>query len=165
MTHSVSPGLPPLEEAEGTGQARRVAFYVPGRPRATGSMRAVGPGVMIEQNPHVKEWRARVAGFASDAMSGAVPIQSPVRVTALFLYDRPKSHYRTGRNAGELRETAPAFPGSRNFGDLDKLLRAVFDAMVGVALHDDSLVVAVTSRKDFADHGEQAGVWIEVEPA
>ena len=37
----------------------------------------------------------------SDAaiVDGTLPVEGPVRVRAVFYFDRPRSHYRTGRNA------------------------------------------------------------------
>ncbi|MFZ1730810.1 MAG: RusA family crossover junction endodeoxyribonuclease [Bacteroidota bacterium] len=57
----------------------------------------------------------------------------------LFLLPRPKSHFRSGRNAHLLRETAPRFPTSKP--DADKLSRAVLEALTGVAYKDDAQVI------------------------
>ena len=45
----------------------------------------------------------------------------------LFRFPRPRSHFGTGRNAGQLKPSAPFYVRTRP--DLDKLARAVGDAL------------------------------------
>ena len=58
----------------------------------------------------------------------------------VFTFVRPKSHYRTGRNAHLLRDDAPTRPAT--IPDLSKLARSTEDALkdAGV-IRDDSLIV------------------------
>lgn len=79
------------------------------------------------------------------------PETGAVRVDATFYVARPKGHYGTGRNAGRLRESAPAFPTKRSGGDLDKLARGLLDALTGCAFLDDSQVTDLRMRKRYAD--------------
>ena len=55
--------------------------------------------------------------------------QRPVGVAVHFLFPRPKSHYRTGKNAHLLRAGAPDRPTTRSVGDTDKLCRAILDSL------------------------------------
>lgn len=82
----------------------------------------------------------------------------PVSVGVDFLIVRPKSHYGTGRNATVLKASAPERPASRP--DVDKLARAVLDALKGTAYADDGQVVELHARKLF---GDQARAEVEVE--
>jgi Holliday junction resolvase RusA-like endonuclease len=72
-----------------------------------------------------------------------------------FHFLRPRSHYRTGRNAALLRGDAPAYPAGRP--DLTKLVRAAEDALKGVVWADDGQVVGQGNRKVY---GEKPGVRI-----
>ena len=76
-------------------------------------------------------------------------INVPVRVDALFVFPRPKSHYRTGRYADLLREDAPVWCATKP--DADKLARAIGDALSGVLLRDDNLIVEWKIRKVYGD--------------
>lgn len=75
------------------------------------------------------------------------PWVGPVRVECVFKLSRPKS------NTNE-------FPITQNMGDVDKLLRAVFDAMSGVVFNDDSQVVETSAKKIWATNDPE--VYIKV---
>jgi hypothetical protein len=72
----------------------------------------------------------------------------PVRVDLCFYFARPKSHFRTGKFAGVLRDDAPKWHTTKP--DRDNLEKAVLDALtqVGGFWQDDSQVCAgsVTKR-------------------
>jgi crossover junction endodeoxyribonuclease RusA len=76
----------------------------------------------------------------------------PVDVWLTFRFDRPRHHYGTGRNANLLKPAAPTYP--RTGGDLDKLMRAVADALgrkhgAGV-IADDADIVTFNAAKRYA---------------
>lgn len=112
------------------------------KPRPQGSKRHVGGGRMIEQSKHVKSYRAEIRREAAAAMMGQATPSGPVRIAVTFWFKRPASHYRG--KSGVLRDDAPrTHAHGMQRGDLDKLLRAVLDALTGVAFHDDRQVVAI----------------------
>ena len=120
---------------------------------------------MVEASPHVKGWRDLVSAVAFQSMPGD-PISTPVGVAVHFLFPRPKSHYRTGKNAHLLRAGAPDRPTTRSVGDIDKLARAVLDGISvtsgGQLLQDDSSVVWVFAEKDWAQGDEGPGAYVRV---
>lgn len=122
-----------------------------GTPQQQGSKRSLGPGrPSIEDNPRLRPWRAdAVAALEAAARTqwGTVsPILDPVHVDVSFVYARPKGHYRTGRNAATLRDSAPLFKASAP--DLDKLQRALGDALTQAGIvRDDALIVEWSARK------------------
>lgn len=128
-----------------------VHFWVPGIPKGQGSLRsfkhAVTGAVITPQDPKVKSWRGLVAWCAMQAYVGQQPAPGPVRVDCVFVLPRPKTHYRTGNKSSHLRTDAPEYPTKKNTGDIDKLLRAILDAMTGIIFDDDSQVVDARSRK------------------
>lgn len=83
-----------------------------------------------------------------------------------FVVSRPKSHYRTGKNAGLVAESAPAWPTASP--DLDKLTRAVLDGLTDAGVWvDDSQVVRLLTEKAYEDstmgHLHDPGAYITIE--
>lgn len=127
-----------------------------GMPGAQGSKRHVGNGVMVESSKRVKPWRDDVrAAFLTPTVylgadtEGQQPIIGPLVASITFWFDRPKSHYRAN---GALRADAPEYPTGRHLGDIDKLLRSTFDAIVSAGvIGDDSQFVKALAQKRWAD--------------
>ena len=131
-----------------------VSFTVHGVPAPQGSKAPWGG----ESNPRTRPWRAAVTAEAAAAMGERVFIDGPIHLSCTFYFPRPKSHYRTGKNAGRLKDTAPHYHANKP--DLDKLIRAIGDSLSGVVFRDDSEVVAMRPIKYW---GEPARVEITVE--
>lgn len=129
-----------------------IFFRVAGVPATKGSLRPIrtreGKTRLIPQLKRSKPWQDAVAWAAKAAMQSREPYAGPVLVAARFIFARPK-------------KTNLAVPAP----DLDKLLRAVFDAMTGIAYNDDRQVATlVGTGKQWADGGEEPGVEIVVMP-
>lgn len=123
-----------------------IAFFAQGLPSAQGSKRYVGNGIMIDTDKNLKSWRSVVAA--------ACPLEAPlscgVAMVVEFRYSRPKSHYGTRKGQPYLKGNAPIFKTSAP--DCDKLIRAIGDALTGVAFVDDALVVHITASKVYTTH-------------
>ncbi len=136
---------------------------VAGVPAPQGSKRHVGGGRMVEVSRAVGPWREAVRAETQRAITITEYLDwgLPVAVEILFLLPRPKGHYSTAQyNAGQVRKSAPRFPGTRP--DLDKLARAVLDGLqAGGALADDGQVVDLYVSKRYAD-GQGLGAVIEL---
>lgn len=110
-----------------------------GEPIPQGSMRAVGRGRMVSDNDRLRPWRDTVAWNVRHAMAGKPPLEGPVKVSATFVLPRPKS-------APKRRWAPDRKP------DIDKLLRATFDAITtGAGWVDDAQAVIVETRKVYAN--------------
>lgn len=123
--------------------AAQIAITVYGLPAPQGSKRHVGRGVMVESSRHVKPWREAVKAAALAVLlpAGLEPLDGPLVADMVFTFARPKSHFRTGRNADLLRDNAPAAPIGPP--DLSKLARSTEDALTDAgAWADDARVVA-----------------------
>lgn len=145
-------------KAEGSSMTT-TSFFVPGTPAPQGSKKHVGNGVMIESSKHLKLWRAKVAWAAKQHIKA--PRAGAIRLDLHFVMPRPKSHYGTGRNADKLKTYAPASHVQKP--DLDKLVRAVGDALTGVAYVDDSQTVGGSHMKRWTyGLGDPPGVRITV---
>lgn len=137
----------------------RVSFEVYGLPVPQGSKNAIRQGertLIVERGrAQLRPWRNMIAAEAATALPA--PLSGAVEVELAFRLPRPKSHYRTGKHAGELRLSAPWYVATRP--DVDKLTRAVLDALSGVAFVDDAQVASLIACKLYA---ERAGVRVEL---
>lgn len=150
-----------------------LAFDVLGRPAPQGSKRPVRLGArigMVESSKRLKPYRDSVAGAAREALDQhsdpSVFYDAPVSLVVSFLFARPKSHLRTAAAfAGEPSGRAPARPVSRQTGDVEKLVRAVNDALVAAGvMRDDSQVVQLCACKRYAAPGAPERTLIELAP-
>lgn len=127
-------------------------FFVSGIPRPQGSKSFVR-GRVIEASRYVHQWREDIASLALDAYS-AEPTETPVSVTLQFTFARPKSHCYA---SGDLKPSAKSEHLQRP--DVDKLSRAVLDALTGILYQDDSQVISLLATKQW---GEVNGVRVTV---
>lgn len=131
-----------------SGPARPPKLFVPGDAAPQGSKRHVGGGRMVESSKALGPWRERVALAAHQ--HGYPVLTGPVFVGLEFVRPRPVSTPK--------RRTPPAIRKP----DLDKLNRAILDALTGIAYGDDAQVTELHSIKRLAEIGETPGVWITV---
>ena len=140
-----------------------ISFTVPGYPATKGSTRSfkhanTGQIVTVGDCEKLKDWEARVALFARSA--GAQASQDPIEIQVCFLLPRPKAHFRSN---GALKDTAPFFPAKKP--DVDKMLRAILDALTGVAYLDDCQVVWICGKKLYATESRHVGAAIVMDVA
>jgi Holliday junction resolvase RusA-like endonuclease len=133
-----------------------MAFIVYGLPVPQGSKRIFRGNVVDMQSERLRTWRQDVAGAAKEAMVGTSPYAEPVDVRLTFWLPRPQAHFGTGRNSDKLKPSAPLAPAK--MPDLDKLCRAVLDAMTHIVWNDDAQVVGLTAAKLYADGDFSPGV-------
>jgi len=141
---------------------RQVAFFVPGIPATKGSTRSwVGKKsgrtfTRADSSDALEPWVAKVATVAARRWD-APPSDNAIRLDLQFRFTRPRSHYGTGRNAGELKRSAPEYHIRKP--DRDKLSRAMHDALCGVVYVDDARVFAGLVSKEY---GDKPGVHVRV---
>jgi crossover junction endodeoxyribonuclease RusA len=125
-------------------------FFASGKPAPQGSKRHVGGGRMVESSRALKPWRdlVRLATLRAGG-PGRLP-QGPVWTDLAFVLPRPLSTPK--------RSTPPAVKRP----DLDKLIRAVLDAISDSGTwSDDSQVTRIVASKRLAEIGESPGVRIK----
>ena len=103
-----------------------VRWMTVGIPAPQGSKRHVGNGIMIEQSESLPAWRNQLIYDIKKAADG-VKFDGGINVTLDFRFPRLKSHYRTGKYSHILRDDAPLYKITKP--DIDKIIRAVMDAM------------------------------------
>ena len=123
------------------------SFVVLGIPRPQGSKRALKNGIMVEQSKYVGTWRSTIALKAGQEWKGRPLIETPCMIQMDFYFPRPNKHFGSGKNKDLLRDNAPYWYTSAP--DLDKLQRAVLDALKGVILKDDRYVVDIEATKRY----------------
>ena len=138
-----------------------LAFDVPGVPAPKGSLRAFSRGkhvALVWNNADkVRPWMSSISLAARDA--GATPVEGPVSVGVTFRLPRPKGHY----GAKGLKASAPLWPAKKP--DVDKLVRALFDALKNVVWRDDAQVADVRARKFYEGPPAPYFVMIGDDPA
>jgi crossover junction endodeoxyribonuclease RusA len=128
-----------------------IQFFVAGTPKPAGSKRAFyikkpGRAIITDACAKSKDWKSDVRSEAQKAYSGELWC-CPISLTLHFFVVRPKSHFRSGINSEKIKESAPRLPVTKP--DVDKLSRAVMDALTGVVWRDDSLVVSKFASKRY----------------
>jgi Holliday junction resolvase RusA-like endonuclease len=139
-------------------EAREITLFVPGWPVTQGSMSHVGGGRLAHPKK-LRPWRDSIRLMARNtaARTGFHHLpEQPVMVDVAFYLPR--------RGAADLGRK---WPTVRSAGDLDKLERAVLDALSTIGhetgiLTDDSAVVSLRSRKWYANDDNPPGVVIRV---
>jgi crossover junction endodeoxyribonuclease RusA len=118
-------------------------FTVYGVPAPQGSIKAFVTKrsrrvILTSDCKKLKPWRQEISGTALAAMNGCPPAAKEVGVGVYvdFFFDRPKS-------------VSKKWPDKTTKPDVDKLLRALFDALTGIAFVDDSQVVRGGYSKQF----------------
>lgn len=142
-----------------------ISFAVPGHPEPAGSKRAFiigGHANVVDANPKASKWKLCVASFATKMLADGnhcMPItDGPVHLTLKFKLQRPKGHYRSGKNAALLKDSAPAQHTTKP--DVLKLARGVEDALTGILYVDDAQIVLETLSKEYGE-SEGVEVWME----
>lgn len=122
-----------------------VHFIVWGNPKPQGSMKHIGRGRMIHQ-PDMLDWRFQVTNAARKAMDDRLPLEGAIVADLMFTVPRPKSLPK--------KVTLPT-----RRPDIDKLARAVLDALVyGGCIGDDSQVITLNAHKLYATADKLPGV-------
>jgi crossover junction endodeoxyribonuclease RusA len=141
-----------------------LAFTVYGVPLTKGNMRALRRKgmqfpIVTDSNRGVASWQQLVREGASRAIHerpepDRVLLASGVRLTIAFYLPRPKKYGKRGAFVHHL--TKP---------DVDRLCRAILDALTAVAYSDDKQVTELITGKYYAGIDAPARVDIAVEPA
>ena len=139
-----------------------IQFWVHGVPAPKGSARAffvknLGRSVITNANAKTKPWEQAIRAAAIE--SGCTPELGAVTVEAEFYFPRPKGHF----GARGLKDSAPRENTKKP--DVDKLVRALLDALTGQAFVDDAQVIQVTGRKHYCPSNGGPGASVTIRNA
>lgn len=129
-----------------------LVVFVLGRPAPQGSKRYLGRGVVVESAAKtLAPWRADIREAVLATWGQRPPLAGPLHVELDFVLPRPASAPK--------RSTPPAVRRP----DLDKLVRAVLDALGSAGVwRDDSQVVELHATKRLAGLDEPTGCRIRI---
>lgn len=141
-----------------------IQFRVVGTPRPGGSKKgffnkALGRVMIIDDCKGNKVWRQDVVAAALPVKPSAL-LDGCLMLDVTFYLQRPQGHYGTGKNAGQMRESAPPFPKTKP--DLTKLVRSTEDALTGILWVDDARITHQIPRKLYCEPGQPPGAEISV---
>ena len=125
----------------------RIYFIVPGNPVALKRHRSFTRGKMHGTYDPSKGDKG---DFLAKAMANRPdkPLDEPLRVRLDFYFQRPKSHYRTGKFSDQKKDSAPYW--HTKTPDADNLAKFVCDSLNGVFWRDDSIVCDLTVTKAYS---------------
>jgi crossover junction endodeoxyribonuclease RusA len=129
-----------------------LTVFVAGKPAPQGSKRHLGHGVMLESSKAVAPWRHDVRqAFLNEHGRPRRRFTGAVGVGLVFVMPRPA--------ATPVRTT----PHAIRRPDLDKLCRAVLDALTSAGTYeDDARVVTLRATKRLAERNESTGCHVSV---
>lgn len=138
-------------------------FTVLGRPQQRGSKQASlipkrgggfamknGRPILVcrDDNRKSKDYMQEVRCAAAEAYGQQELLTGPIALAVTFYFNRPQSHYGSGKNVRVLKPSAPLIHAQSP--DIAKLLRCFEDALTGIVWRDDRQVFRYcgdTSRK------------------
>lgn len=134
-----------------------LTFTVDGTPAPQGSKKAYNRGgrtILVESSKKLPAWRAKITATSHAAMhrTNTTPARrgEPVTINLTFRMPRPKAW---GKNRHDPMTQRP---------DVDKLARAVLDALTGPIMQEDSQVTHLTATKQRTPAGTTPGCDITV---
>ena len=143
-----------------------VQFRVVGTPRPGGSKKgffnkALGRVMIVDACKGNKTWRQDVKQAAILAVEPGAPLlDGCLMLDVTFYLQRPQSHYGSGKNASQIKDSATPFPNV--MPDLTKLVRSTEDALTGILWVDDARITDQTPRKRFCVPGQPPGAEISI---
>lgn len=150
-----------------------IRFFVPGVPATAGSKSykgrssKTGGAIIVDSDKRSRPWKdSIIAAFLAEQKEHDWVMfspKTPLQVEFEFYMPRPKGHYGTGKNDGELKER---YKYARHTvkPDVLKLGRCAEDALTGFAYHDDANTVSLLLYKRYADpqFGRYPGVQVTI---
>ena len=123
-------------------------LVIPGKPVSQGNPDSYGPYRKVYPKA-TRGHRALVEALLGEHWAGQPPINEPVALHCDFYFARPAAHFGTGRNAQQLKDSAPIWYAQQP--DTDKLCRLVMDSLTASAVWaDDKLATRVTGEKHWS---------------
>ena len=91
------------------------------------------------QETEAGKWILQAKDQVTECMEG------PLLVSIYCFFQRPKSHFGTGKNSGTLKPSAPKY--CLNSKDVDNLAKFILDCLNGLAYKDDKQIIDLRVRK------------------
>ena len=119
-------------------------FSVAGLPIPQGSLKMMNGNIVHVKDKELRAWRTDVGNTAKNCGIKLIEKDRGAIINLMFCMPKPSSVKRS-------------IPSTRP--DLDKLVRAVLDALTGIAYVDDGQVVEITASKIYSNYiGVKIGI-------
>lgn len=118
-----------------------IAFTIPGEPRGWARTRLNNGRPFKDAKTRGYQNLVRTVAKAH----GARPVTGPVRISITAHFAMPKRLTRARRQAIEFGSDYPT-----KKPDIDNVVKAILDALNGLAFSDDAQVVVLSARKEWA---------------
>lgn len=141
-----------------------IEFFAAGDPKGQPRPKAFARGghAAIYDPGTAEGWKGCIA-LAGRSFCPTAPLEMPLRVDLTFYFPRPKSHFRTGKNASELRDDAAAWHCKKP--DRDNSDKAVLDALTLLRFWRDDSQVCDGRIQKLYDDGRGPGCLIRISEA
>ena len=125
-----------------------IEFTVLGDPKAQKRHKHFKKGEFVGvYDPSAKDKKDFIAAIYQYAPE--TPIDEPIFLQANFYFQRPKSHFRTGKNSHLLKDNAPVM--HTGTPDVDNCYKYLSDSMNKIFYRDDSLICSIQVTKQYSD--------------
>lgn len=116
-------------------------FFAQGLPKGQPRAKAVGFGgrARVYDPGTANDWKGCVKRAAHDAGATNALLSGPLECSLRITFPRPKSHFRTGKNAHLLRDDAPYYHTAKP--DRDNSDKAIMDALTDACVWQDDCQV------------------------
>ncbi len=124
----------------------KIQFQILGKPQAQERHRHSTTGKFVRTyDPSAKDKQDFL--LQAKQYTPKSPILGEVRIKVWFHMPRPKSHYRTGKYAGILKDKYKEVVWHTVRPDIDNLQKFIFDSLNGVFWSDDSQICEIVAYK------------------
>lgn len=123
-------------------------FKVPGTPIAKKRPRFARKGHYVQTYSNQRTEEGRFLLMLLEQWDGR-PLECALYVKMDFSFLRPKGHFGTGKNEGELKKKAPLHHLTKP--DIDNCIKFALDCMNGIVFNDDKQIVKLIANKHYSD--------------
>lgn len=134
----------------------KIEFYIPGLPKALKRHRMTRGGRVYDPSCEDKKiWMEKACNFCP-----STPLSGALHIDLEFVMPRPKAHFKSGKNQGELKLNAPKH--HLHTPDLDNLVKFVLDAMNAKFYIDDSQIISIKCSKSLSSCMDDSGTFVSI---
>lgn len=134
-------------------------MFVPGIARTAGS-HSTYQGRIVHAGKHTRKWMDTIAWFALKEFGRPCLLEGAIFLNVVIYLPRPKGDFSKGKNAGKLKPSAPK--DHIKHPDLDKLVRAIQDALTKIIWRDDSQITMLHALKYYENTLKPPGIEIYI---
>jgi Holliday junction resolvase RusA-like endonuclease len=135
------------DDMENLIKSKTLEILIPGNPIALRRPRFTKYGHAYDSQKNEKKVVRMLIKQQIDRFYDA---ETAVLMDILFCLKRPKSHYGTGKNSDIIKQSAPKYHIVKP--DVDNLAKFYLDCMTGVVFYDDSQIVELIAKKQYAEN-------------